>query len=424
MARENLTDAKVARLRPGSRRFDVQDALVPGLIVHVTPSGHKTWMLKRRYPGSRYPTRRAIGEVGAVGVAQARAEARQWLDWLGRGIDPAHEIAEQKRRVVDDQALTFSVVAELYIKQRLAGQRQGERSAREIRKELIPAWGARKITAITRGDVIRLIDAIRGRAEARPRDRAATGAYAHIIYSHCRALFNFAVLRYDLPASPCDRLKPKDIIGAKRPRERVLNDAEIRALWKAANAMGYPYGPLLHLLLLSGCRKGEVSDARWREFNLEAKAWTIPAARFKSDSEHVVPLTPDMVALLTALPQFCSGDLLFSTTFGNKPVNGFSKCTTRLQRLMREELGGELQPFTIHDLRRTVRTRLSELRVPEHIAEAVIGHAKRGLARVYNQHRYRGEIREALEQWNARLRAIAHPPAANVVVMRSAAAEA
>jgi integrase len=415
-----LTDAKVARLRPGAQRYDAHDVLISGLIVHVTPTGAKSFMLKRRYPGGKHPTRRRLGEVGVINVERAREMAREWIGWLERGIDPKVEAAEQKRRVVADQALTFAVVADTYIKQRLRGQRQGARSEREIRKELIPTWGARKITAITRGDVIRLIDAIRARAEraAEASHARATGAYAHIIYSHCRALFNFAVLRYDLPASPCDRLKPKDIIGAKRPRERVLDDRELRALWKAADAMGYPYGPLLQLLVLSGCRKGEVSDARWHEFDLDAKTWTIPRERFKSDSEHVVPLTPDMVALLAALPRFRTGDHLFSTTFGAKPVNGFSKCAARLQRLMREQLDGELSPFTIHDLRRTVRTRLSELRIPEHIAEAVIGHSKRGLARVYNQHRYADEIREALEQWNAKLRGIVEPPPANVVALR------
>jgi integrase len=415
-----LTDAKVARLRPGAQRYDAHDALLPGLIVHVTPTGAKSFMLKKRYPGSSYSTRRRLGEVGVINVEEARRRAREWIGWLERGIDPKVEAAEQKRRVADDQALTFAVVADTYIKQRLRGQRQGARSEREIRKELIPVWGARKITAITRGDVIRLIDAVRARAEraAEAAGRRATGAYAHIIYSHCRALFNFAVLRYDLPVSPCDRLKPKDIIGAKKPRERVLDDRELRALWVAADSMGYPYGPLLKLIVMTGTRKSEASEARWAEFDLEGKAWTIPRERFKSDSEHVIPLTAEMLTLLATLPRFRSDDHLFSTSFGKKPVNGFSKAAARLARLMTQQLSGEVQPFTIHDLRRTTRTKLAKLRIPEHIAEAVIGHAKRGLARVYNQHRYADEIREALELWNARLRSIVTPtPPDNVVAL-------
>ena len=189
MAHVNLTDAKVARLHPGPRRYDVYDVLVPHLVVHVTPSGSKSFMLKRKYPGGSHATRRRLGEVGAIGIERAREMARQWIEWLDQGIDPKVEVAEQKRKVADEQALTFAVVADLYIKQRLRGQRQGERSAKEIRKEMVPAWGARRISAITRGDVIRLIDAIRGRAEraAQAAGRQATGAYAHIIYSHCRA---------------------------------------------------------------------------------------------------------------------------------------------------------------------------------------------------------------------------------------------
>jgi hypothetical protein len=153
MAHINLTDAKVSRLRPlASKRYDVQDALVPGLIVCVTPSGHRSFMLKRRFPGARHSTRRAIGEFGAVSVEQARETARQWLGLLDRGVDPKLEIEEQKRRAANEQALTFTVVADLYVHQRLRGHRQGARSEREIRKELIPAWGTRRITAITRGD--------------------------------------------------------------------------------------------------------------------------------------------------------------------------------------------------------------------------------------------------------------------------------
>jgi integrase len=127
-----------------------------------------------------------------------------------------------------------------------------------------------------------------------------------------------------------------------------------------------------------------------------------------------------MITLLETLPRFRTGEHLFSTTFGAKPVNGFSKATTRLQRLMAEELGGEPPPFVIHDLRRTVRTRLSELRIPEHIAEAVIGHSRRGLARVYDRHRFAAEIREALELWNAKLRALVEPPP-KVVTLRPTA---
>jgi Arm domain-containing DNA-binding protein len=241
--RVNLTDAKVRSLKPGPRRYDVHDGLQPALIVHVTPNGSKTFMLKAKFPDGKTATRRLIATVGTVSLNQARTTARDWLGLLQNGIDPKIEQAEQKRKAADEQASTFAVVAERYIEQRLRGRRQGERSAREIRKELVPAWGARKISSISRGDVIKLIDAIKARAEAKAEaaGRRATGAYSRIIFSHTRSLFNFAVLRYDLPGSPCDRLKLRDVVGLHKPRERVLTDAELAAFWRATAKMGYPY---------------------------------------------------------------------------------------------------------------------------------------------------------------------------------------
>ena len=104
---------------------------------------------------------------------------------------------------------------------------------------------------------------------------------------------------------------------------------------------------------------------------------------------------------------------------GLKPVNGFSKGKDKLDQAMKVQLGGcAPSPWVIHDIRRTVRTRLSELRVPEHVAERVIGHARKGLLRIYDQHRYQDEMREALEAWEARLRAIVSPPPDNVVPLR------
>ena len=175
------------------------------------------------------------------------------------------------------------------------------------------------------------------------------------------------------------------------------------------------------MLLLTGARKSEVSDAHWPEFDAEAQIWTVPPERFKSNTNHAVPLTPAMLALLNALPRFRRGDFVFSTTFGEKPVDGFSKAKARLDRLMLEELravrGDDvvLEPWTIHDIRRTVRTRLSAL-CPERVAELVIGHTRPGLLRIYDKHTYLDEIRSALEAWGRALSAIVEPPPTDNVV--------
>jgi len=192
--------------------------------------------------------------------------------------------------------------------------------------------------------------------------------------------------------------------------------------------MQYPIGPLLRMLLMTGQRKSEVAEAQWREFDLDKKLWTVPSERFKSGSTHTVPLSDDMMALLKTLPKW-KGDFLFSSTGGKTPVNGSSKAKERLDtrmlltlKAMARKRGDDprsvlLESFVIHDLRRTVRTRLSSLRIADAVSEAVLGHAKKGLLRVYNQHRYLDEMREALGAWATLLRGIVET-VSNVVPLR------
>jgi integrase len=165
------------------------------------------------------------------------------------------------------------------------------------------------------------------------------------------------------------------------------------------------------MLLLTGARRSEVSKARWGEFDLDKRLWTIPSTRMKSGSAHIVPLTEPVIELLESLPRF-AGDFVFTTTSGAKPVNGFSKLKERLDKAL------GIKALVLHDLRRTVRTALSALPVPDLVRELVIGHTKPGLHKVYDQHAYLDEKRHALELWAARLREIVTPPPANVVKLR------
>jgi integrase len=172
------------------------------------------------------------------------------------------------------------------------------------------------------------------------------------------------------------------------------------------------------MLLLTGARHREVSEAPWSEMNLGKAIWTIDQARFKSNAEHVVPLTDDALALLNGLPRFRRGDHVFSTTFGEKPTVISDKIKNQIDRRMTEILGRELRPWKVHDLRRTARSHLSALKIPDHICEMVLGHGRTGIARVYDRHRYQDELREALMRWAARLRSIVEPAPAKVVRLR------
>jgi len=420
--RKVLTDRAVKSLRPAApgSRYIVADVIVPGLGVRVTDRAHRTYVLGARFPGSKHFKRRELGEVGALTLEEARNKARDWLELIKAGRDPADVERKKRQENLRVGSNTFGAVVDDFVVRHLRGKRKAAVVEREIRKELA-AWMKRPIAEITRRDVVELIEAIV--------DRPAP-AYARNIFDHARAVFNFAIARgfYGIEQSPCDRLKPRDLIGAKRVRDRVLTDDELWAVWRAAGRTPYPFGPLIKLLALTGGRLTEVARARWREFDIEReRVWSIPPERFKMNAVHRVPLTGDMIALLGELPRWKKGDFLFSMD-GEKPFNGFGRSKRRLDsRVLRawraagrsrgiDRREHMIENWTPHDIRRTVRTRLSALRVPEHICELVIGHARRGLARIYDQHRFEDEKREALEAWNARLRTISDPaPAGNVV---------
>jgi integrase len=410
-----LTDRALKALKPAKpqSRYEVGDAVVPGLAVRVTPTGQRTFVLITRYPGSLNPTRRAIGEYGVITLDQARAEARKWLGLLKHGKDPRAELARARRAELRKQENTFAAAAEEYLRRHVKHLRTAEAIERDIRKELIGRWASRPVTDITRDDVVALIEEIA--------DRPAP-AMAHLMFAYARGLFNWAIAsgKYGLETSPCDRLKPTKLIGPKEPRQRVLNDRELAALWRATEELGYPFGQFYRLLLLTGARRSEVAGVRESEIDLDKKIWTVPPERFKSKATHLVPLTGPALDIIQALPRFGKGDYLFSTTFGEKPVNGFSKSKDRLDALMATQLG-KLSSWRVHDLRRTVRTHLAALRVSDLVAETILGHGKRGLQRVYDQHSYEAEMREALELWAARLRGIVSPPPENVVEPRTSA---
>jgi integrase len=290
---------------------------------------------------------------------------------------------------------------------------------RDLRREFIERWN-RPITSIGPDDIAAIIKEVLARGARHQ---------ARNLLAYVRSLFEWVIASriYGVENNPCDRLKPKALIGTFRPREQTLDDLQVRAFWSATGRMGFPFGKMYQLLAWTGQRLDQAAGAQWSEFDLEAKLWTVPAVRHKSGSVHLVPLSDPVVAMLRELPRFQRGKYVFSTNFGTKPPSGFSKAKSRLDKLMLEELralqgeGAELPAWRIHDLRRVVRSALSALRISDTVAEAVIGHGRRGIARVYDLHRYEPEMREALTLWANRLRDIVEPPPPNLIKMREVA---
>jgi integrase len=408
-------------LRARAQRYEVMDDDTRGMGIRVTENGVKTFILITRFPGHKHPTRRSLGEYPAVSLAQARETARAWKTLVKAGRDPAVEEERARQQVLREQAATFGAVAERFIAEKLSAERRGCDSERQLRGEFIPRWGKRSLTDIARADVKAVLVEVKARAPYMARALLVT----------VRRLFNWAIEQgdYGLEHSPCDHIKVKSVIGELEARSRYLSEDELRAFWRACLRLGYPHGDLGRALLLTATRHHEMAEAPWSEFDIPRATWTIDKARFKSNFEHIVPLTADLLELLGALPRFKSGPFLFTTTFGRKPADIGEGVKAKIDRRMLRALKamarqrGEdptavmLRPWVIHDLRRTARTHLAAMRIPDHIAEMVLGHGKKGLQRVYDQHQYEAEMREALERWAARLRSIVTPPPANVVAL-------
>jgi integrase len=403
--KQRLTDRALAALKPKAKQYDLMDADVPGLGVRVGKTS-KAFILLARFPGSKNPTRRTIGDYGVMTLAEARDKAREWRKLLSEGNDPSVEEERRKLAQARRQENSFASVAETYFehlrRMKLRGAHEVERA---VRRELIPRWAKRPITDIKREDLLEIIDAC---------IKNGSPSAAHHVHSYTSRMWNWAIERgtYGLESSPADRLRPAKVIGPKVVRKHILSDDELRALWHAADETGYPFGPFVQILILTGQRRNEVAGMRWRE--IKDDVWTVPAERFKSNATHLVPLSSTAVAILESLPRFKKGDYLFSTTMGEKPISGFSKSKRRLDKKMRLALG-EFEPFRLHDIRRSMRTGLSALKISDTVAEMCIGHGAKGLRRVYDQHRYVAEMREAMNAWAARLRDLVTPPPANVV---------
>jgi integrase len=413
--RTKLTDRTIISYKPAApgKRNVHADALVPGLALRVTDKGHKSFVLIARYPQHpKNPSPRALGSYGAITLEQARDKARAWLAMIDKGVDPEVEAARQKAAARQIQANTFSAVAEQFLERHCAKLAKRAEAERIIRRDFIKRWGPRPVTDIQPQEVSEAVCAIVRRGKKYE---------AHNAFGHLRRLYSWAIGtgEFGVTTSPLERLRPVELIGAREARDRVLKDHELRAIWSSTTTelptrttarngdddkkeLGYPYGPVFRMLILTGQRLSEVAGMRWSEVDKGKRLWTIPAARMKGDRAHEVPLTAEALAVLDALPRF-TGDCVFTTTGGVKSVNGFGKAKERLDAL------SGVTGWRLHDLRRTARTHFSALPVPDNVRELVIAHAQKGLHKVYDLHSYQTEKRECLELWENRLLGIVEP---------------
>ncbi|MBQ8105567.1 MULTISPECIES: integrase arm-type DNA-binding domain-containing protein [unclassified Afipia] len=424
--RINLTDRKVQSLKPAKegQRYQVMDIEVSGFGVRVTDTGQRTFILRTRYPGGSSASRREIGKYPTISLADAREKARRWMALVKQGIDPSAEEDRLASANATKRENTFSVVVEDWFRDKVRAERKGHEVERDFRSQFFPLWKEKPITELSESDILRFI---------REKKREAP-AQARNLLGNLKRFFAWTVDQrcYGVASSPCDQIKPTKIIGKKKKRNRILNDDELFALWRVTKRLPYPHGPVYRGLMLTALRLNEMADANKAEFNWQQMIWTIPAARMKGEDgearDHIVPITDAIHGLFDSLPKFKSGPFLFTTNFGKSPVWISSWVKARIDARMLRTLkalarsrGNDPTVVTLphwvnHDIRRTVRSQLSRLKVTEEAREAVLAHARPGIAGTYDCYDYLEEKREALNLWSFRLSQIVSPPQFNNVI--------
>ena len=414
MPTKKITDLFVERVKPPVQgRAEYFDATFGGLALRVTETGHKSWSLYCRMDGRQ--RRFTIGTYPAIKPAQARREASAALERVRQGVDPTEE-KRQRRLVTSAEPDTFATALQDYLDRtsRNVAPRTFNEIKRVLEREFLPAWPSRSIGSITRGDINRIIDSI----AARGADVQANRALAYL-----RTLFAWTVERGRLPVSPATGMK---LPAREQARDRVLTDDELRWLWLACEAIEWPFGPLVKLLLLTAQRREEVAGIERAELDLEKGIWAMPREKAKNNRAHAVQLSAAALNVLNSLPQI--GNRFVFTASGTAPVSGFSRAKRRLDEAMlaakRDELGPDREPiphWTLHDLRRTAATGLARLNFPPHVVDKVLNHSGgtiRGVAAVYNRFEYLEERRAALETWGRFVEKLVAPAPANVVTLR------
>jgi len=422
MPKLTLTAPAVERLKaPASGQVDYFDAALPGFGLRIGSSGVRSFFLTKRVNGKL--TRVTIGRAKihpdgpGLTLAAARAEADRLAQRMAGGVNPkaarAEDLARAKAAEAAQARDDFATVFADWFRRDQAENRSAPEVKRLFERDILPAWQGRGVSAITRRDALDLIDGIADRGAQTMARRA---------HAHLHRLFRWAVGRGVIDANPlADAPKP----GREVRRDRVLSDGDMSRVWHACERLGWPFGPAFRLLILTGARREEILALKWSEIDLEGASILLPAVRSKNGQGREIPLAPQSVHILTSLPRIAGAPGFVFTVTGETSVSGVSRAKSRLDAYA-AGLGpngapltdaAPLDPWRLHDFRRTAATGLQRLGVAREVVEASLGHigATAGLLGVYQRHGYLAEQRTALDAWGRHVEALAGGVSGNVL---------
>ena len=391
-----LETVKLEPWRLHAREFP--DPLLPRHYFVVQPTGAKSWAVRYRLGAT---TRKfTTGPYPLIGLAKARELAREALIGADRGIDPGEQRAAERRKTEAAAADTLKAIAEEYLAREGEKLRTADQRRATLERLVYPKLGKRPISSIKRSELIRFLDSIED--ERGPR-------MADVVLQVLSRIFNWHALRDDDFLSPIARGMSRQSTAATA-RKRILTDDELRCVLTVCEANQHPFGAFVRFLLLTATRRNEAADLRWSE--LDGADWIIPAIRYKTGAEHVIPLSKAARKILEdQLRSDETGEWVFPRDRGLGPIRGFGWHKAELDR--RSGTSG----WVLHDLRRTARSLMSRAGVPAEHAERALGHVAGGVRGTYDRHEYHAEKRQAFEALAAQIDRIINP-VENVVPLR------
>lgn len=365
--RKTLSDNGVVALKPKATRYTFPDPELRGHYVRVMPSGSKTFAAVARDPAGKQVWA-TIGATDHMEIEAARDAAREAIKRIRQGL-PATEVKPKIE--------TFADVADSYLKRHVAAK--GLLSEKEIRRCLDvyvrPRWKDREFRSIRRGDVAKLLDRI---------EDENGGRQADYVLAIVRGITNWYATRNDEYQSPIVR-GMRRTAPVSRKRERILSDDEIRVLWLTAESNG-TFGAILRFALATAQRRDKVMTLRWSDIS-EDGIWTVPSADREKGTGGDLKLPPLALDVIRDQPRI--NGYVFAGR-GDGHFNGMSKAKVAFDQ------AAGIEPWTIHDLRRTARSLMARAGVRPDVAERVLGHVIAGVEGVYDRHHYRDEKADAL----------------------------
>ena len=386
-----LTDTALKNLKPNGSLYKVSDR--DGMYVTVAASGAVTFRYDYRLNGRRETL--TIGRYGPSGLSLARArekciDARRTL---AEGRSPAQDKQREKRRL--KEAKSFGEFGERWLKEaKMADSTRAMRRA-VFGRDILPTFRNRLLTEIVPDDLRKMC--------AKVKDRGAPATAVHV-RDIVKLIYSFAILHGEKVANPADEVGPASI-ATFVPKDRSLLPTEIRIMLKQLEHVAtLPTIRLgMKLFLLTMVRKSELQDAVWDEVDFENAVWTVPKERMKRSKAHNVYLSQQSLDIMIAL-KTCAGNspyLLPSRYEADQPMSRatFNRVTYAVVERAKAE-GLPLEPFTVHDLRRTGSTLLNELGFNSDWIEKCLAHEDGRSSRgIYNKAEYEHQRRHMMQEW-------------------------